>query len=131
MTKTEIIKEFYAALNRNDIPAVLIFCDQSIERIESLGSPSPGIFRGLSEFETHLHKGRSSWAEGGCAPEKFVEVRDKIVVFVHVRVRLKDKQEWIDGHTFDVFAFRNGKVIEMSSFMDNQQALEWANSSRT
>ncbi len=92
-TETEAIKEVYAALNRNDIPAVLKFFDPQIERIE---------------------------------PEGFKVAGDKIIVPLHVCVRLKDKLEWIEGHIADVFTFRNGKVIEMRTFAEMEQAIAWA-----
>jgi hypothetical protein len=53
-------------------------------------------------------------------------IGERVVVFVHVHVRLKDRQEWIDARTADVFAFRGDKITEMRSFADKQKALEWA-----
>jgi len=47
-------------------------------------------------------------------------------VFLHVRVRLKDHTEWLDGHIADVFTFRNGKAVQFRTFADERQALEWA-----
>lgn len=41
-TETEALREVYAAINRNDIPAVLKFFDPQIERIEFEGFPSAG-----------------------------------------------------------------------------------------
>jgi hypothetical protein len=43
-----------------------------------------------------------------------------------VKVRLKDRPEWIEGRTGDVFTFRGGKIIEFRTFMEHQKALEWA-----
>ena len=45
-------------------------------------------------------------------PERFVAAGDKVVVVAHVNVRLKDRTDWLEGRTGDVFTFRNGKVIE-------------------
>lgn len=127
MTNTETLKELYAAINRNDIPAILNLFDPQIVRIEFEGSPSGGTYRGLNEIKPHFTQARNTWAEGSCTPEKFVTVGDKTIVSVHVRVRLKDKTEWIDGRVTDGFAFRNGKVTEMRSFFENEEALKWAN----
>lgn len=76
-------------------------------------------------METHLTQGRKTWAEGRCEPERFVIAGDKIIAFLHVRVRLTNEQDWIEGRIADVFAFRNGKVIQMRTFADGRQALEW------
>ena len=71
-------------------------------------------------------KGRATWAEGSCDPEKFLVNGDKIVVYLHARVRLKSTNEWIDGRFADGFVFRNGKIIEYRTFGERIEALEWA-----
>jgi uncharacterized protein len=96
--ETEALREAYAALNRNGIPATLKALDTQIERIEPPEYPSGGTYRDHAE----------------------------IVVFLHVRVRLKDHTEWIEGRLADVFAFRNGKAIQWRTFDDRKDALVWA-----
>lgn len=41
-------------------------------------------------------------------------------------LRLKDKQDWIDARFADGFIFRGGKVLQMRTFAERQQALDWA-----
>jgi len=125
-TETEVLKQVYAAINRNDIPAVLELCDPEVVRIEPWGFPMAGTYRGQAEVGAHLSAGRGTWAEGTCEPERFIVAGDKVIAFLHVRVRLKNKTNWTEGRLADVFTFRNGKVIEMRTFDDGQQALEWA-----
>ncbi len=121
-----VLRELYAAINRNNIPAALEFLDPQIERIEPVGFPSAGIYRGHAEVQAHFSQGRGTWAEGSCEPEQFIIADDKIVVFLYVRVRMKDSSEWVSGRLADGFIFRNGKVIQMRSFAERQQALLWA-----
>ena len=124
--ETEILKQVYAALNRNDISGFLKFFDPNIERIEFEGSPSGGVYRGYEGFKAHVIKGRSTWAEGSCTPERFIISGDKVVVDVHVHVRQKDKVDWIDGRVADGFAFKNGKITQMNSYFELKDALKWA-----
>jgi uncharacterized protein len=124
--ETEALREAYAALNRNDVPAMLKAFDPRIERIEPSEYPAGGTYRGLADVEAHISKARETWAEGSCEPEQFIVAGDKIVVFLYVRVRLKDNTEWIEGRLADVFTFRNGKAIHWRTFDDRRQALEWA-----
>jgi ketosteroid isomerase-like protein len=123
----EVATQVYAAINRGDIPAVLAFFDSEIVRIEPAESPMEGTYRGHAEIDAHFSKARASWDEGSCEPEKISVIKNKVIVFAHVRVRLKNKAEWIEGHVADVFTFRNGKVIEMRLFIDGQDATKWAN----
>jgi len=124
--ETEALREAYAALNGNDVERFIKDFDPQIERVEFEGSPAGGTYRGLDAVREHVLNGRSTWAEGSCEPERFVVAGDKIVVFCHVRVRLKDQTDWLEGRTGDVFTFRNGKVIQFRTFADAQQALDWA-----
>jgi ketosteroid isomerase-like protein len=82
---TEALREAYAALNRNDIPAMLKAFDPQIERIEPPKYPAGGTYRGHAAVEAHISKARETWAEGSCEPEQFIVASDKIVAFLYVR----------------------------------------------
>jgi uncharacterized protein len=124
--ETEALREFYAALNRNDIPATVNALDPEIEWIEPPEYPKGGTHRGHAAVLEHFTRAREMWAEGRCEPERFIVAGDKIIVFVHVRVRLKHEIEWREGDIADVYTFRNGKAVQMRHFPDRLQALEWA-----
>ena len=124
--ETEAVREAYAALNRNDIPAMIESFDPQIERIEFEGLPQEGAYRGLAAVKEHISKARATWAEGSCEPRQFIIAGDKIVASVDVRVRLKHETQWREGQVADVFTFRNGKIIQFRTFSEIQQALEWA-----
>lgn len=123
--EVEAVKETYAAINRNDIPAALKHFDPQMEWIEPPDYPGGGTHRGHAAVLANISKGRNTWAEGSCELERFIVAGDKIVVFVHARVRLHDHTDWIDGRFADVYTFRNGKAIQMRSFGERQEALEW------
>jgi ketosteroid isomerase-like protein len=125
-TAIEALEQFFAAINRNDMQAITKDFDPAIVRIEPEGFPTAGTYRGIAEVHEHVRKGRGSWAEGTCEPEKFLVNGNKVVVYLHARVRLKDSTEWIDGRFADGFVFRNGKVIQYLSFGDRAEALTWA-----
>ena len=102
----EVLKQFYAAINRNDLPGITQYFDPQIVRIEPGGFPTAGTYRGIAEVQEHVTKGRGTWAEGTCEPEKFLTHGDKVVVYLHVEVRLKDSLDWVDGRFADGFVFR-------------------------
>lgn len=122
----EALEHFFAAINRNDMQAIARDFDAEIVRIEPEGFPTAGTYRGIAEVQEHVRKGRGTWAEGACEPEKFLVNADKVVVYLHARVRLKDSTEWIDARFADGFAFRNGKIVRYLSFAERAAALEWA-----
>lgn len=125
-TETEALKQFFAAINRNDLKAVIKDFDPEIVRVEPEGFPTAGAYRGIAEVQEHVRKGRGTWAEGTCEPEKFLVNGDKVVVYLHARVRLKDSTDWVDGRFADGFVFRNGRIVQYLSFGERAEALKWA-----
>ena len=124
--ETLSLRETYAALNRGDIEATVKAFDPEIAWIEPAHYPGGGTVHGLAAVKAHLSRARATWAEGLCEAERFIVAGDKVVVFIHVRVRLKHKTEFGEGRHAAVYTFRNGKAIEMRIFDDKRQALEWA-----
>jgi len=122
----EVLKQFFAAINRNDMQGMTKYFDPQIVRIEPEGFPTAGTYRGIAEVQANVTKGRGTWAEGACEPEKFVTKGDKVVVYLHVRVRLKDSPDWLDGRFADGFVFRDGKITQYLSFGERLDALKWA-----
>ena len=120
------VQDVYAAINRNDVPAVVKSFDPQMEWIEPPGYPESGTHRGHAAVMANIAKGRNTWAEGSCEPERFIVAGDKIVVVLHVRVRLNNHTEWIDAHIADVYTFRNGRAIQKRTFSEPQEALAWA-----
>lgn len=126
--ETEVLRVAYAALNRNDIAGFVAALDPAVERIEPADFPQGGTYRGLEAVRAHISKGRGTWAEGSCEPQRFIAAPsgDRVVVFVRVRVRLKHEVDWREGRIADVFTFRKGKAVEFRTFADERQALAWA-----
>jgi ketosteroid isomerase-like protein len=107
----EIIRNIYYGINQNDIDAVVDLMDVDITRIEPEDFPKAGTYRGHHDVRQHLTTGRSTWAEGRCDPIDFFTAGNKIVVTVHIKVRLKDHSEWIDAWIADGFFEWAGIVV--------------------
>lgn len=124
--ETELLKQFFAAINRNDMQAIVRDFDPQIVRIEPEGFPTAGTYRGIAEVQEHVTKGRGSWAEGSCEPEKFLVNGNKVVAYLYAWVRMKNSIDWVGGRFADGFEFRNGKIITYLSFGQRADALKWA-----
>lgn len=120
------LARFFAAINRNDMPAIIEDFDPIIVRVEPDGFPTAETYRGVTEVQEHVRKGRGTWAEGTCEPEQFLINGDKVVVYLHARVRLHGRIDWIGGRFADGFVFREGKITEYRSFGERVDALKWA-----
>jgi uncharacterized protein len=89
-TGTEAIGESFAAINRDDMQAITGYFDPEIVHIEPEGFPTAGTDRGIAELQEHVARGRGTRAKGTCEPEKSLVGRDRVVVYLHARVRPKD-----------------------------------------
>ena len=116
----------YEAFNRGDIDAALEPLDAQIEWTEPVELPGGGTYRGRDGVKRYLTQSRAAWAEVASEPERFITAGDRIVVFVHARVRPQGSNQWQDVSLADVYTVRGGKVIEMRAFADRQEALRWA-----
>src|SRR6266705_2371602 len=87
--ETEALRKAYAAFNRNDIAATVEAFDPQIEWTEPAEFPGGGTYHGHEGVKAYLSQSRARWAEGRSEPERFIVAGDKIIVFVHVRARLK------------------------------------------
>jgi ketosteroid isomerase-like protein len=122
----QALQSFYEALNRGDVEAALMEFDADVVRTGPQGFPGSGTYRGIQALRALIIKGRGNWAEGSCMPESFLAQSDKVVVRVHVRVRLKNASGWIDARIADGFRFQGGRIAEFITFVDRAEAEAWA-----
>jgi uncharacterized protein len=131
-TQTErriaILRSAYAAFNRGDIVAAVQSLDENIDWSEPAEFPGGGTYHGREAAKQYLTNSRASVAEVISDPEQFIPAGDRIVVFVHARVRPKNSTTWQDVRLADVYIFRDLTPIQMKAFADRQAALQWANS---
>jgi uncharacterized protein len=120
------LREAYAAFNRGDIEKALEPFDEQIEWTEPAEFQGGGIYHGRDGVRRYLTQSRAALAEGRSEPERFITSGNRIVVFVHARVRPVGSEEWHDIRLADVYTVQNGKAIQMRAFADRNEALRWA-----
>jgi uncharacterized protein len=121
-----VLRGAYAAFNRGDIDAAVQALDPQIEWSEPAEFPGGGTYHGRDGAKLYLTQSRAAWAEVISEPVQFIPAGTRIVVFVHARVRPKDRHEWQEVDLADVYTFRDSKAISMRAFADRQEALRWA-----
>ena len=120
------LRAAYAAFNRGDMDAAVESLDPQIDWSEPAEFPGGGTYHGRAAAKQYLSQSRAAWAEVISEPEDFIPAGDRIVVFVHARLRPKNSDEWRDVRLADVYIFRNNTAIQMRAFADRQDALRWA-----
>jgi ketosteroid isomerase-like protein len=119
------LRAAYAAFNRGDIDAALAPMDASIEWSEPAEFPGGGAYHGREGVRRYLTQSRAGWAEGSSEPERFITAGNRVIVFVHARIRPQGSNEWSDVRLADVYTVRDGKAVQMRAFADRQEALHW------
>jgi uncharacterized protein len=119
----DTLRAAYAAFNRGDIEAAVASLDPNVEWIEPPEFPGGGTYHGPAAVKGYLSQSREAWAEVVSEPERFLPGGDRIVVFVHARVRSRESAEWQDVRLADVFTFRDGKVVHMQAYANRDDAM--------
>lgn len=119
------LRNAYAAFNRGDIDAAVQLLSPDVEWSEPMEFPGGGIYHGRNGAKQYLTHSRAAWAEVHSEPEQFIPVGDRIVVFVHARVRVKSADAWQEVRLADVYTFRDGQAVSMRAFADRTEALKW------
>ena len=112
----EALRKAYAAFNRNDIAATVEALHPQVEWTEPPEFPGGGTYHGHEGVKTYLSQSRARWAEGRSEPERFIVAGDRIIVFVHVRARLKDSRQWHEARLIP--------VVVMTSSNEEQDIVE-------
>jgi ketosteroid isomerase-like protein len=119
------LRNAYAAFNRGDMEGAVAPLDAEIEWTEPAEFPGGGTYHGREAAKHYLTLSRAAWAEVSSEPERFITYGNRIVVFVHARVRAKGSNEWQDVRLADIYTFHDGKAIQMHAFADRREALRW------
>jgi len=120
-----LLRNAYDAFNRGDIAKAVAELDPAIEWTEPAPFSGGGTYHGRTGVCQYLTQSRAGWAEGRSEPEKFIVTRNRVVVFVHARIRMKGSSDWHEIRLADVYTFREGRPISMRAFADRNEALDW------
>ena len=119
----ELLRDAYAAFNRGDIDGAVKSLDENIEWSEPVEFPGGGTYHGREGAKKYLAQSRAAWAEVISEPERFITSGDRVVVFVHARVRPHGGGDWQEVRLADVYTFRDGKAVRMQAFAGREEAL--------
>ena len=82
--------------------------------------------QGLEAVRTSTERWKSEWEGYELIPEEFVDLGDRVVATVRFRARGRGSGIEVDARLYDVFTFRDGKIVRMDQFTEQSEALEAA-----
>jgi uncharacterized protein len=104
------------------IPHLREFCDPDVTLEFSRRLVDAEIYRGYEGARRFLEQLREPWGDFRIEPEKFLDARDKVVVFSRVVGHAKQGRISIDSRVAHMCTVRNGKLIQIEYFGDDRAA---------
>ena len=120
----EVVRKGYLAMNSRDTEAFIALLDPDVELDGSRRTFDAAVFRGHEGFRRIVSLQEEQWASMRIEPRDFIVAADAVVVPVRlVGVGAQSGAE-TTASAAHVWRFRNGKVVRMTIFQTQDEALE-------
>jgi ketosteroid isomerase-like protein len=119
----ESIRRAYERWNRRDFGWATLAAPGF--EYEAGGAPGlSGRFRGLEGFIGFLEQFWEEFDEAHVEPEELIDAGDSVLAVITFRGRGKQSGVEVNMEVFQLWTFRDGKVIRGQGFFDRKDALE-------
>ena len=122
----ETVRLGYEALDRGDLDGALRFCDAQVECRLPEGGISSGTLRGRDSLRALFEGYLEAFDDYRAEPERFVEVGERVLVFVRISGRGRGSGLHFEDHPAHLWTIRAGKVVRLEVFPRGEGALEAA-----
>ena len=117
----QIVKDFFAAIGRFDMPAARAFCAEDIEWImPGEDWPLAGTRRGHAGLADLLQKASEKVETSFPEPPEYVAQGDRVLVIGFATGRIKATNKTFEDDWVFAITVRNGKVTNIREFIDTQ-----------
>jgi ketosteroid isomerase-like protein len=120
------VRRVLDAFNRLDIESVLADADPEIELREWPTAPGAQAYHGREGMRRALDSWFESWDWMQVELMELREVDDHVLFALHQRARGKGSKVEVEIKSFNVYTFRNGKLVRIELFTEHEPALEAA-----
>lgn len=122
----ERVRRFVDAFNRRDLGSVVADIDPAAELHEWPEAPGAQSYRGAEGVRAALDTWFETWEWMRVEIEDIFAAGDHVVVTLHQLARGKNSEAEVEVKSFNVYTFRDGKVIGIRLFLERESALEAA-----
>jgi ketosteroid isomerase-like protein len=112
----DVKAKFQKAVFAGDFAGALPFVDPEFSLVEPDSLPYGGVYRGLEAFKRALQAIRASFQNTGQdhVASYFTDDPDRHIVEMQVRGKLVATGQAIESRVFELWEFRNGKVLRIT-----------------
>jgi ketosteroid isomerase-like protein len=118
----------FAANKRRDVEFLLVaFYDPDVEWHGTIGGLDEGrLARGHQEVMRGFDEYYAAWERLDLRPEEIIDTGQDLIVLVHEVARGRKSGVVVETDTATVSTFRDGMIVRVRGFMDQQEAFEAA-----
>jgi ketosteroid isomerase-like protein len=124
--KVAIVRRVAEAFNRLDMDYVVAWLDPEVELREWPTAPGAQIYHGHDGVRRALDVWFESWEWMRVEVLELLETDDRVLVTAQQRAVGKSSAIEVEIRSFNVYTFRDGKVIRIELFTEREPALEAA-----
>ena len=122
----EIARDAYERWSRGDFGWATVVAPE-FEYVASSGFVGlSGGHRGLEGFTRMLEQFWGEFDEAHVEPQEFIEAGDSVLAVVTFRASGKQSGVEVNMEVFQLWTFRDGKIVRGQGFSDREEALEAA-----
>jgi ketosteroid isomerase-like protein len=123
----ELIRRWTDAFNRRDFDALLDWLDPDVELHEWPTAPGAETYHGPEGALRAIDKWFDVWEWMRVEVEEIVEAgSDRVLITLHQRAKGKGSAIEVEIRSFNVYTFRDGRVLRIELFTELEPALEAA-----
>ena len=124
--QVDLLRDFYDALNRDDIDSAVQLCDPDVRVFVNPDVVAALPPRGQREVANYLRGWFDSWDTYVPRPQEFIDAGDQVIVMVSLRARGKGSRFEIEEEMADVFTLDDGNIVQLRLYVDRGVALDAA-----
>jgi ketosteroid isomerase-like protein len=119
----EIVRRAYAALSQGDADTLRDLTDPEFVADFSRRLVEPGVLRGRDEALAFLGQSREPWDDYPVwEPQELIDAGDKVVALIRTSARGKGSGIEVEAYVWNLWRFRDGKLVEATYFGDDRPA---------
>lgn len=120
------VRSFSDAFNRGDIDAMAEKLDADFELYEWPTAPGARSFRGREGAREAIESWFEVWEWMRIEIEDLVDLGDRVLVTQRQRAKGRESAVEVEIRSFNVFMFRDGKLVRLELFTERDPALDAA-----
>jgi ketosteroid isomerase-like protein len=121
----EIVRRIYDEFARPEAIRELYHPDFEMDAVDA--APDVGVIRGCDAMVEALRSNFEMFEDLHLEIDEVIHTDDEhVMIAMHDMGRMRGSDSEVRNHRFHLFAFRDGKIVRFSSYLDRNRALEAA-----